>query len=301
MKSLLDFSDVIFTGGSGRSGTTIVGKMLGRHPDVQVASPIEIKFLTAGNGLLDVVENRRFHKNGKPVIRKDGNLTKFEKCILNKWWIRESKDGDKTGLHLGIGRDLLEEFLSQLRLDIEIDREQAARNFFRKFVNSQLAQRRRSRWVDTTPPNLMRSSAISTLLPGSKFIHMVRDGRDVACSVVREKWGPSEHFEALEWWRKRLLTVLDESKKNPDSILHVWLEELIHHERDKTFHNIADFAKLSDSPKMYSYFNEEMQPKSANSQRWKNEIKKAKKFSARYEEIIEELISRGLPAPKKQF
>jgi len=301
VKSSLDFSDIIFTGGSGRSGTTIVGKMLGRHPDVQVASPIEIKFLTAGNGLLDVVENRRFHKNGKPVIRKDGNLTKFEKCILNKWWIRESKDGDKTGLHLGIGRDLLEEFLSQLRLDMEIDREQAAREFFRKFVNSQLVQRQRSRWVDTTPPNLMRSSAISTLLPGSKFIHMVRDGRDVACSVVREKWGPSEHFEALEWWRKRLLTVLDESKKNPDSILHVWLEELIHHERDKTFQNIADFAELSDSPKMYSYFNEEMQPKSANSQRWKNEIKKAKKFSARYEEIIEELISRGLPAPKKQF
>ena len=68
----------------------------------------------------------------------------------------------------------------------------------------------------------MRSSAISELLPGAKFIHMIRDGRDVACSVVLEKWGPDEHFEALEWWRKRLLIVLDEAKKNPDSVLHVW-------------------------------------------------------------------------------
>ena len=33
---------------------------------------------------------------------------------------------------------------------------------------------------------------------------------------------PDEHFEALEWWRKRLLIVLDEAKKNPDSVLHVW-------------------------------------------------------------------------------
>ena len=301
MNSSLEFSDIIFTGGSGRSGTTIVGKMLGRHPDVQAASPLEIKFLTAGNGLLDLVENRRFHKNGKPIIRKNGNLRKFENSVLDKWWIRDSKDSNKTGLHLGIGRELLEEFLAQLRVDVEIDREKAAREFFRKFVDSQLAQRKRSRWVDTTPPNLMRSSAIYALLPGSKFIHMVRDGRDVACSVVREKWGPDEHFEALEWWRKRLLIVLAETEKNPDSVLHVWLEELIHHERDKTFHAISDFVELSDSPKMYSFFTEEMQPKSTHSQRWKNEISKAKKFSARYEEILEELISKGLPAPKKQF
>ena len=301
MKSALDFSDIIFTGGSGRSGTTIMGKMLGRHPEVQASIPLEIKFLTSGNGLLDLVENRKFHKGGKPVLGKNGNLRKFENGVLVKWWSRESKQGNTVGLHQGIGRDLLEEFISQLRIDIEIDREKAAREFFRKFVDVQMDQRKRSRWVDTTPPNLMRSSAISELLPGAKFIHMIRDGRDVACSVVLEKWGPDEHFEALEWWRKRLLIVLDEVKKNPDSVLHVWLEELIYHERDKTFHRIADFVELSESPQMYSYFNEEMQPRSAHSERWRSEVSKAKKFSARYEEILEELISNGLPAPMKQL
>lgn len=301
MSTVLNFSDVIFTGGSGRSGTTIVGKMLGRHPDVQIAIPLEIKFLTSGNGLLDLVENRRFHRNDKPLIKKDGNYRKFEKSILDKWWIRDLKANGKTGLHLGIEREQLEELLSQLRVDLGTDRERASGEFFRKFVNLQLAQQNRSRWVDTTPTNLMRSSAISKLLPGSKFIHMLRDGRDVACSVVREKWGPNEHFEALEWWRDRLLTVLDESKKNSSSILHVWLEELIHYERDQTFQRIIDFVELSESAKMYSYFNEEMQPKSAHSQRWKSEIQDTKKFSARYEEILEELVSKGLPTPMKQF
>lgn len=299
MKTKLNFSDVIFTGGSGRSGTTIVGKMLGRHPDVQVAIPLEIKFLTSGNGLLDLVENRRFHRNGKPLVKKEGNYRKFENCVLNKWWIRDSKDAGKTGLHLGIEREELEELLSSLRMELGSDREEAAREFFRKFVNSQLAQRNRSRWVDTTPTNLMRSSAISKLLPGSKFIHMLRDGRDVSCSVVRENWGPSEHFEALEWWRERLLKVLEESKQIQRSVLHVWLEDLIHHERDQTFQRIVDFVELSDSAKMYSYFSEEMQPKSAHSERWKNEIQDVEKFSQRYESILEELISKGLPTPTK--
>ena len=76
---------------------------------------------------------------------------------------------------------------------------------------------------------------------------------------------------------------------------------MIHHERDKTFHRIADFVELSESPQMYSYFNEEMQPRAAHSERWRSEVSKAKKFSARYEEILEELISNGLPAPMKQL
>lgn len=301
MKSALDFSDIIFTGGSGRSGTTIVGKMLGRHPDVQVARPLEIKFLTSGDGLLDLVENHKFHKSGKRVSDKNRNFNAFENAVLTKWWSWEGKQGTSVGLHQGIGRDLLKEFISQLRLDMKIDREKAAREFFRKFVDVQLDLRMRSRWVDTTPPNLTRSSEISGLLPGAKFIHMMRDGRDVACSVVLEKWGPDEHFEALEWWRKRLLIILNESEKNPDSILHVWLEELIHQERDKTFNRIIDFVELSDSPEMSAYFNEEMQPRSAHSQRWKSEVSEAKKFSARYEEILGELITKGLPVPRTQY
>jgi hypothetical protein len=43
----------------------------------------------------------------------------------------------------------------------------------------------------------MQADLINQLLPRSKFIHVIRDGRDVASSVVKEKWGPSEHFAAL--------------------------------------------------------------------------------------------------------
>lgn len=297
----LDFSDILFSGGSGRSGTTVVGKMIGRHPDVQVAVPLEIKFLTAGNGLLDLAGGRKFHKNGKPILRRDGNLRLFEKAALNKWWIVESKSKEKTGLHLGIDRAYLEQLLEELRENCSSDQVSGSRIFFRKFVDSQLAKRNRSRWIDTTPPNLMRSSEIVSLLPGAKFIHMIRDGRDVACSVVREKWGPSEHFEALEWWRERLLKVINESKKNPEMILHVWLEDLIHFDREGSFNRILTFSNLSETPAMRRYFEEEMQPKAAHSNRWQSEVKRAKSFSKRYEEIYEELVESGLPKLKMQF
>jgi hypothetical protein len=41
------FSDALFIGGSGRSGTTIAGKLLSMHQEVVLAKPIEIKYLTS--------------------------------------------------------------------------------------------------------------------------------------------------------------------------------------------------------------------------------------------------------------
>ena len=37
---------LIFSGGTGRSGTTIVADLLDRHPDVRSSLPIELKFVT---------------------------------------------------------------------------------------------------------------------------------------------------------------------------------------------------------------------------------------------------------------
>ena len=51
----LDFSDAILSGGTGRSGTTIVGKLLTRHSKICISRPTEIKVLTSGNGLLDLL------------------------------------------------------------------------------------------------------------------------------------------------------------------------------------------------------------------------------------------------------
>jgi hypothetical protein len=71
------FSDALFIGGSGRSGTTIAGKLLSRHQEVVLAKPIEIKFLTSGNGLLDLYLNPRISRSGKVRVRPNANLKRF--------------------------------------------------------------------------------------------------------------------------------------------------------------------------------------------------------------------------------
>jgi hypothetical protein len=48
----------VFVGGTGRSGTTVVGDLLDHHEHIRTSVPIEIKFLANKSGLLQLVFGR---------------------------------------------------------------------------------------------------------------------------------------------------------------------------------------------------------------------------------------------------
>ena len=44
-------------------------------------------------------------------------------------------------------------------------------------------------WIDKTPGLLNHLGGLSKIYPGAKCIHIIRDGRDVAVSIVSQRWG----------------------------------------------------------------------------------------------------------------
>ena len=52
------------------------------------------------------------------------------------------------------------------------------------------------RWAECTPENLLYVPAIAEAFPNARFLHIVRDGRDVACSMAEQGWvGPYRRSE----------------------------------------------------------------------------------------------------------
>jgi hypothetical protein len=51
----------------------------------------------------------------------------------------------------------------------------------------------KSKYLDCLP-------AIHQLFPDAQYIHIVRDGRDVANSVMKLDWGPNDLIAAAVWW-----------------------------------------------------------------------------------------------------
>jgi len=116
----------VFVGGTGRSGTTVMGDLLGKHPDVRTSTPIEIKFLSNRSGLLDVVfgrddavkgmkepvsilHYRTYRKRRLREKEKLANiLAEFEDQVWNKWWDIDAPPPHGRGLISGISRPNLE-------------------------------------------------------------------------------------------------------------------------------------------------------------------------------------------------
>lgn len=59
-------------------------------------------------------------------------------------------------------------------------------------------------WIDHTPGNIRYVSTLAELFPAATFVHIVRDGRAVAASVMPLDFGPNTVAEAADYWSSQV-------------------------------------------------------------------------------------------------
>lgn len=77
-------------------------------------------------------------------------------------------------------------------------------DMLRAFYAAYAARHRKPRWGDKTPGYVLDMPLIAEILPEARFIHVIRDGRDVALSLLPLWFGPSTLEEAARWWEERV-------------------------------------------------------------------------------------------------
>lgn len=160
----------LFIVGTGRSGTTLLRLMFNSHPEFAV--PYETHFIP------DYIDaNDALHAIADPGALDQLIERILSEPMLKKWDFVPTSDQV---------RDLVVEKSVAGVID----------SVFRCYA---LASGK-TRWGDKSA-YLSRMHLIRQLFPQARFIHIVRDGRDVAMSVIRLPWGPSDIIEAAEWWR----------------------------------------------------------------------------------------------------
>jgi hypothetical protein len=82
------------------------------------------------------------------------------------------------------------------------------------------------------------------MFPEARFIHLVRDGRAVAASLLELDWGPNNAFDAAQYWMARCAPGLAaESRLGRDRVLRVRYEDLVS-ETEATLRRVVSFAGL---------------------------------------------------------
>lgn len=288
----------IFSGGVGRSGTTLIGRILRKHSDVFGGSPNEIKFITEAFGLIDVVCGVRSFMPTQ--ISKSGYITSklpinksikvrysmYRKRVLGSWWSRTNRLGYDSGLHRAMSKQKMQDLLDRLEseLDFPIN---AARNFIQGFVTNHRKWQGQKYWIDTTPANMMYADGIYRIFPEAKFIEMRRDPLDNLASVLKEPWGPNHLDEAIPWYRDRIILATNAKNAIPaEQHLTLQLEDLVLHNRSESYRRLIEVSGLRDQSEMQRYFNEEITAERAHIGRGSKEIPNADKYRQRLNSLL---------------
>ncbi len=208
-----------FVVGATRSGTTLLRLMLDAHPGLAI--PSETHFIP------ELIGARERHGAGREQL--------LELIVSHRRW------GD-------FGLEPAELDAAWARLD-PLTGPDAVRAFFRLYAAK--LGKPGARWGDKTPGYVKSMREIQAYLPEARFVHLIRDGRDVALSVLKQDWGPQSIEAAAERWRSR---VLRGRAQQPylGFYIEVKFEDLVL-DTERELRRICEFIELDFDPAMLGY------------------------------------------------
>jgi Sulfotransferase family len=271
----------IFVGGTARSGTHAVGRLIDAHPRYHMIK-LETRFISATGGLVDLL-------NGETTMRWF-----LEKCY-GKWWSRGLRH--IRGLQLIVERERYEAAIARFQEEYEGDPWQASRRLIWELLDPTAERVGKPAWVEVSGPNIMTAPTLRKLFPEARFIHMVRDGRAVVAGIIRKRDMTDDLDRAMDHWQKRVLASAAALRQlPPDAALTIQLEDLAAHDRERTYAGLVDFLALDDDTAMRRYFDQEIKAERAHVGAWRQRIapEDVRLIERRYRRLVPELRAEGV-------
>jgi hypothetical protein len=272
----------IFIGGTGRSGTTILGKLLGAQREYQLI-PLEAKFHCLPNGLPGVLSGA--------VTPED-----FAATVVREWYCPDGK----PKLSWLLDREDLDAALARFVHTARLDRVSAGRSLVQECFGDYTQGRGRRGWIEMTPVNAMHGAPhLAAMFPELRFLYIMRDGRDVASSLVSLGWMP-DALKALRWWEERMLRSHRMCQRLPAGALHTLrFEQLLVEDREQTYASLLEFLGWPELPEPRRFFELEMQPAKAHVGRWRTQLPAPQRelLTVEYPATLARLHAAGVLTP----
>lgn len=203
-----------FIVGCGRSGTTLLQTLLDAHPDIAI--PPESFVYHRFGAIFDTYGDLRSSRCRRKLLR---DLLRDRR--IRAWPIQMTLDALDTTVN-------------------EHSRAGVIRALFRFYANAQGA----TRWGEKTPVHVHHMEMIREDFPDAKFIHLVRDGRDVSESQRRMIWGPVCPLGLARQWRNDVMAFRNHAVEIPASnVLVIHYETLVREPRS-TILRVLEFLKV---------------------------------------------------------
>ena len=241
MQNVMDTSP-FFIVGVPRSGTTLLRRLLNKHSNLCV--PNETHFIPH--------LYRPFISKWQQGKHREAIDLLNQQPLVRQW-----------GVNIGF---------DEIQLDEAHD---AYANAVNIIMNQRAQQDNKQRWGEKTPVYVFHIPLLLSLFPNGRFIHIYRDGRDVALSLMPLAWGPNNSYACARYWRQ----MLQEWNKHKEVMGEKWLEvkyEALIEAPEQQLNQICDFIHVPFDTVMLDKY-----PIVKNrTERWRN------KFNMSHRELV---------------
>jgi len=213
-------TNVVFISGTGRCGTNVMRETLSLHP-VVASHPFAYKFIIDPDGLVDFY-NTAIHSWSPYIIdNKLHRLETFLKALSKKHDGKDIYTGWELNIHFPGYEERVDKLLEDL-IDFKYigvhhglvrerpiyfmgykERSELAYilgKFIKDTINSHLVDVGKEVYIDEGTHSLLFGLEILEFLP-TKFIHMVRESKDVIASLSKQRWTPKNKIKSAEWYK----------------------------------------------------------------------------------------------------
>jgi hypothetical protein len=212
----------IFIIGASRSGTTLLRLMLNSHPAIHI--PPEAWFLgdlvtlLPSKGLLD-----------------ENQLVRAKEIILrNERWKDWNCDEDRLDFALQNNRPKTLKTLIQ--------------DLFEGCSQAKYAKI----WGEKSPRHSFIAEKLYDIFPESRFIHLIRDGKDACSSMLSRGWYDKNFVRICEHWKTLVDAALQGRKFEKNRYFEIYYEKLIC-EPKETLSKACGFLGIDFSEAMLDY------------------------------------------------
>ena len=220
--------------GCGRSGTTLLRAIFDSHSDLAVVH--ESTFVP------ELARRRRRYE------RIDGFAT--ELLVDDVWQVGSRRARSTAPAPDWLGGLRREELREALHRASPGDYAEAVRVIFATYAGHHA----KARYADKTPLYVIHIPLLAALFPESRFVHIVRDGRDVALSVLEMPWGPSTLDDAALWWKESVTSGREAGARlGVERYREIRYEELIE-DPEARVRELSAFVELPFQDRMLRYF-----------------------------------------------
>lgn len=198
----------IFIGGDGRSGTTLLNVVLDSHPDLAVGP--ELHFAGPENlgpyilHCIDLIEKKDPRTIGK-ALGENPDIKPGVQCVRRI---------QRAGFEIDDLKRLIPDAMQRTKSDLESFPD---RSVLVDLLGRLACERgKKSRWGFKIMREIRNVRKYADVWPEAQFVHIIRDGRDVAASQMLEhgSWGYGDIEKAASGW----VSVIEEARASAQGL-----------------------------------------------------------------------------------